>query len=286
MMMALAMHQIARACDFCGCGAGLVNPSILPQYHNNFVGLRYAALSFYYPQYETVDQMASVELRFRLYLGGRVQLIGNLPMRQLTRTGSDANPGISGLGDASLLVQTRMFEIIDTASMFQHQQLWLGIGGKLATGQSQVEGFDELPAHFQLGTGTYDVQLFANYQAQMSKMGISIQSSYQKSISSNRGYFYGDQSRTSFLLFRRLGLGMTTLMPSLGAEWEWLGKDREGGFLIGQSGGKAAFATIGLDWFSRHLALGARYRHLTHQNYAEGEVVARSRYSFNVNYLF
>lgn len=287
LVLGFCLHPTTRACDFCGCGAGLVNPSILPQYHNNFIGLRYGLLSFQYPEYETIDQMASLELQFRFHVGPRLQLLGSLPFRQLTRSGSDADPSISGLGDASLLMQRRIFEIIDTSSLLTHQQLWLGIGGKLATGRSQINGFEELPAHFQVGTGTYDLQLTTNYQAQLGRLGLSLQSSWQKSISSNHGYFYGDQSRTSLLLFRRLGMGrMSTLMPSVGAEWEWIGKDQEDGYLISQSGGKAAFATFGLDWFSRRVALGARYRIPVYQNYAQGEIVAASRFSLNVNYLF
>ncbi|MCI4668078.1 MAG: hypothetical protein MRZ79_07945 [Bacteroidia bacterium] len=286
LLATLMLQAHTKACDICGCGSGLINPSIIPQFHNNFIGLRYSYLSFAYPSYETIDEMASIELRFRMYLGPKTQLLGSLPFRQLSRTGSNNDPRTRGIGDANLLIQRRLFEVVDTSGLGKHHQLWLGIGTKLATGRSQIGESGELPAHFQLGTGTYDLQAFLNYQLQLGKVGISLQSSFQKSISSSNGYFFGDQSSSSLLFFQRKRIGKLTLMPSIGAEYEWLGKDHEDGFIHSQSGGKAALLTAGVDAFFSQLSIGIRYRKPLYQEYAKGEILSGDRLGITVNYLF
>ena len=208
----------SKACDWCGCGGGLINPSVLPQFHNNFIGLNYSRLSFYYPEYETIDEMQSIELQMRYYLGPKIQVLGSLPIRQLDRTGSNGNPSLRGIGDACL--------------------------------------------------------------------SLNIQSSYQKSLSSIRGYFLGDQARYALMVFGRKSFGMSTLMPSTGLEWEWLGRDVEDRFFVNQSGGSGLFLMAGLDWFSSSVVLGFSYRHPIAQAYAQNEIESRSRWGIRVSYLF
>jgi len=274
------------ACDFCGCAGGIINPSILPQFHNNFVGLRWSKLTFQYPAHQTIDEVMSLDLQFRYYLTGRFQLVGNIPFHRLQRQGSNDNPSLTGWGDASLSGQFRLFEQIDTSGLGTHHQLWLGIGTKFASGAQNEEDLSELPAHFRLGTGTYDLQLFLNYQLQIGRLGFNLQSSYQKALSSNRGYFFGDQFQSAFLLFTRKQMGFMTLMPSIGVEGEWLSRDVEEGFYVAQTGGNGIFLMPALSWFTPRLALNLTYRQPISQNYAMGDIESRSRWSASISYLF
>ena len=88
-LLLLITAQRATACDLCGCGAGGDYAfGILPQFHRNMVGLRYA-----YRQYAsthpidlsqatpttTAEQYQTLDIVGRWYLAPRLLLQANVP---------------------------------------------------------------------------------------------------------------------------------------------------------------------------------------------------------------
>ncbi|MEO0899054.1 MAG: hypothetical protein AAFY71_21760 [Bacteroidota bacterium] len=276
----------AHSCDVCGCSNGLVIGNMLPQFHNNFVGLGFNRFAFDYPSYSTVDAMSSLEIRLRYYLSPKIQVMTSLPYRIINRSGEADSQQIQGWGDATILLMGQILQFTDTSGRgFQHQ-LWGGLGSNLPIGNSEDNSQVGLPAHFRLGTGTYNLQAVLNYQAMWGKIGMNIQASWQKSVTDRNGYVYGDQAIQALRFFSRIPLGESLMLPTIGLEYEWMGRDVEEGFFRNDTGGEGIFASVGADYFFNNYSFGGTYRHPLVQTYAQGEVVSNARWELRLSRLF
>ena len=293
----LAFANNSKACDLCGCGAGSDYAfGVLPQYHRNFVGVRYLYRTFdsqheagmlqmgnTYERYQTADILA------RWYVTPRLQLLAALPYQSFARIENTQTQYLQGVGDASILVNYIVWQktSLDTSRLLT-QKILLGGGVKLPTGNAQnlAENGARNP-NFQVGTGTFDFLANASYQWRYNHWGANTTVAYRYNLSDATGYRFGNSLRANTQFFYWYQAKKWVLLPALGAQYEQNDHDRKTtGFYNEQTGGTAWWATANLDAYYKNWAFGVSYQLPLSQNLNGGLTTASPRLQAQAFYAF
>jgi len=284
------LSSYANACDICGCGASSYYLGIMPQYHQNFLGIRYRYQSYdshiNSTFFRSQEVFQSSELWGRFYLSHRWQVVGILPYqfnRQKTQTGVK---NLSGIGDAVILTNYQVFSYAD--SVWKHQ-IWVGTGVKAATGKhsySQTDANTVANPNFQLGTGSWDWLNQFNYTLRYKNWGWSNDISYKINTKNSEGYQFGNRLTIQTSIFVVQQLKAAAIMPYGGFFGDFSEIDQKNGVNVANTGGQAFFGQIGFDFFYKKITFGSSLQSPIIQNLGQGEILANPRFTFNLAYLF
>ncbi len=291
----LLLYVPAPACDICGCAVGGNYMGILPQFYNNFVGLRYQYRSFrseHPPLFgepsglRAEEYFQTAELWARWNPTQRVQAFAIVPFRHFTRYETGADAVITSLGDVSVIANWVVWNTGDSLQRNWKHALQIGGGIKLPTGRYNLAR-QGAPLHrnMQPGTGSFDVPLNAIYTVRYRRLGVNAEANYHFNTTAPDKHRFGHRLGTSLHGFYWRQVRRTTYLPSVGIVWEYAAADRLAGAPIELTGGESTWLSAGVDVFISRLALGILYQQPLNNNISEGFVQPRPRVSVQVAFL-
>jgi len=283
-----------HSCEFCGCGVGNFYLGILPQFSKNFVGVRYQAQRFdshvgLHPSLATSEYFQSTEVWGRFYPIPKLQVMTMVTYHVNKQVTTSGNVYLEGLGDIPVLVNYNVFTTTrDDEDHLVNHDLWAGGGIKLPTGKYK---FQETPTevanpNFQLGTGSVDFFMNGLYTLRYKKIGINADATYKMNTYNNDQYHFGNKFNGSAAFVFVQQIGQVGIMPSAGMYFEDSAQNKSGSITIVDSGGRATFATAGLQLYWGKISLGGIYRTPLSQNLANGRIKANDRLMAHLSFLF
>lgn len=286
------------ACDICGCGVGGYYSGMLPQYHKNYIGLRWRFSSFSSDMGHegeginafSKERFQSLELMGRFYPHRRVQILAFVPLNYNVRVAPTETNQLFGLGDLSVIALYNIYNTSFIAEKDLKHNLLAGAGIKVPTGSFQrtdVQG-EQLTPSLQLGTGSVDFLTTVVYTMRYKRWGLNTNATYKINLPNLDTYKFGNQlivSTTAFLL-HKIENKEWGIMPKLGLAFEQATYNLKNGYKRVNTGGHQLTATLGLEVYYKKIQLGINYQQPIWQNLSDGLVQAGPRFSANVNYLF
>lgn len=289
---AMAMPFLSVACDICGCGAGNSYIGILPDFRSHIFGLRYrynamqthigvGGAMTYLTSSETYQ---TTEVWAGWNMGTRFRLMASVPYGFNERTNQGVVSKKNGLGDISLAAYYRLLNKRQqiAGSKLLVQDLWIGAGIKMATGEYDPKDKSATGNNanlFQLGTGSYDFVLNAMYDIRIQDMGMNIAASYKLNNENKYHYAYGNKYNLNAQAYYKFRIGNNfSIAPNAGLQYEHAGNDTDNGFTVTVSGGTLLLGTAGIETTCKKIAIGANFQTPFSQNLANGIVKANNRY--------
>jgi hypothetical protein len=292
-LLFLSIQTVAHACDVCGCSAGGSYFGILPMYQRHFVGMRYQTRSFETSHIRndpdpSKEHFQTMDIWGRFYPSRRWQIFGFLPYNIFEKYELGNVLKNKGLGDISLIAN---YAILNTGDSVFHRfrhTLLVGGGLKLPTGKHDFKNADgtALNPNLQMGTGSFDYIASVNYTLRYQKQGLFTDANARINTPNTEGYRFGNRLSTTVKYFYWQQLSEGVLMPSVGINNEFIGKDSDNNKTVGDNSGTSTFSSWGLDVYYKNLAISTLYQIPIKQNLGDGFVKAQNRWSINVSYLF
>ncbi len=271
----------AKACDICGCYMGITpydNQSSITLLH------RYRSFSGYsgqkHPIFPGSSQLfkfanktnspiskhngnptdyevyRATEIRARYFLSKRIELNAILPyISNSEKYNSNLNT-LTGIGDVNLFAGYHLLRKLDKPII--NQRLIVGLGVKLPTGKYKTENFEGIKfgTLHQLGTGSINRFIYANYLMGYKKAGLSLSATYKINGANNQQESIGNSS-TSFLnFFYNVKLNNTyKMMPSAQFAYEYSAGEKYKGIKTGEHVMNNLMGGFGLDFFIKNITL-------------------------------
>jgi hypothetical protein len=283
----------AGACNTCGCGVANYHYGILPQFQKNFIGMRYR-----YRSYVSVlddghtapfsqEAFQSAELWARFYPFKRVQVFAFVPYNFNERREGDKITYLNGLGDVVISTNYNLLNTYDSAGPGVKQNLLIGGGLKLPTGQfRKVEDGLTVNQNFQLGTGSIDFLFNLIYAVRHKNIGLNTEFTYNINTVNSDEYRFGNTSRAGITGFYVVNAGMVTLMPNAGVSSESFRDNRQYGDRFPDTGGWAMLYNAGIESYYRNVAVGISYTHPGKQELFSGKVTSNDRVAVHMTVMF
>ena len=193
----------------------------------------------------------------------------------------------SGIGDITVFVGYHLIRAIETAGL--QSRLIVGGGVKLPTGEyrRQNDQGERYPFLNQVGTGTTDGFLYANYIGSYRSFGLSVNTSYRRATENTFRNSLAPSTATFASLFYRIPLGTNwQVYPSA----QFFYEKTQGEMLEGQPTGEHALNNAllgpGLDLYYKNVSLNTSfqlpvYTAETDHPASAGRLVVSVGYSFN-----
>lgn len=288
-----------KACDICGCGVGSYYLGLMPQFHKNFLGLRYRTMRFesHLNSYvlRTKEYFRTTEVWGRFYVTPKIQMMAFLPYSFNTQTDvNNSAKQLQGLNDIALIANYNLFDFSmkndTTMRKFKHH-LWVGGGVKLPTGKYEFEEQDAgqvANPNFQLGSGSVDFLGNLFYNIRYKNWGFNQDLSYKINTSNRRRYRFGNRISGNSNIFYIYAISRKfALMPYGGLYYEVSGKDSRAGEQVQETGGYFTATNFGIDVYAyKRVSIGAIYQLPLQQKLGNGELRANERFHVQVSVLF
>ena len=227
-----------------------------------------------------------VELRGKYFLSRRVELNAFVPYVMNTAQINGQQLNAAGLGDVTIFAGYHLLRAIETAGV--QSRLIVGGGMKLPTGDFRRKNVlgERYPLLNQVGTGTTDGFVYANYTGSYHGFGLSVNSSYRVGSQNRFGSGTAPGTATFASLFYRLSLGPNwQVYPSAQFFYEKTKGETLDGQLIGEHAMNNALLGPGLDVYYKNVSLNASvqlpvYTAATDHPASAGRLVLAVGYSF------
>ena len=312
----LGAAPIARACDICGCFMGITpydNQSGFSLMHRYRIFNGYQNLG-QSPQFRPdgariafptslnsdngyahndkgdasdFEAFRVIELRSKYFLSQRVELNAFVPYVMNTSQINGRQLNTSGIGDVTVFAGYHLIRAIETAGV--QSRLIVGGGVKLPTGEyrrTNAAGM-RYPLLNQVGTGTTDGFVYANYIGSFHSLGLSVNSSFRVSSQNKFSSSMAPSTTTFASLFYRIPLGDNwQVYPSAQFFYEKTKGEMLDGNLTGEHAMNNALLGPGVDIYYKNVSLNTSmqlpvYTAATDHPASAGRLVVALGYSFN-----
>ncbi|TAH01474.1 MAG: hypothetical protein EAZ15_07295 [Sphingobacteriales bacterium] len=271
----------AKACDICGCFMGITpydNQSSITLLH------RYRSFGGYYGQKHSLfpegaqlfnynnqtnspiskhngnpsdyEIYRATEIRARYFLSKRIELNAILPYNSNSEKYNGNLNTLTGIGDANLFAGYHLLRKLDKPIV--NQRLIVGLGIKLPTGKNDSENFEGIKfgTLHQMGTGSTDGFIYANYLMGFKKVGLSLSATYKVNGQNNQQESIAN-STTSFLnFFYNVKLNYTyKMVPSAQFAYEYSAGEKYKGIKTGEHVMNNLMGGFGVDFFIKNITL-------------------------------
>jgi hypothetical protein len=285
LLAGLLLSLPGRACDICGCFMGITpydnqssvslmhryrvfngyqqfgqSPQFFPRGVRPFVPASLNADDGYQHSHQgdpgDYEAFRVAELRGKYFLARRVELNAYLPFVMNTSQISGRQLNASGLGDLTVFAGYHLIRNIETAGV--QSRLIVGGGVKLPTGnfRRQDEQGHRYPMLNQVGTGTTDGFVYANYIASYHSLGLSVNASYRRASENAYRNSIAPSTATFASLFYRLPLGTDwQVYPSAQLFYEKTAGEMLEGQLTGEHAMNNVLLGPGLDLYYKNVSL-------------------------------
>ncbi len=283
----------AHACNTCGCGVANYHYGILPQFRKNFIGIRYRYRSYTSQlddshlasySYETFQ---NTELWARFYPLKRLQTFVFVPYNFNEREEGEKTSYLNGIGDIVVSANYNLINTYDSVSSDWKQNLLVGGGVKLPTGQfRKIEDGLTVNQNFQLGTGSVDVLLNLIYTLRYKNIGLNTEFTYNINTTNRDDYRFGNTLLPGLTAFFIPNTGAITVMPNAGVSFETFKDNRQYGQPFPDTGGWAMLYNAGIESYYKNFAVGVSYSHPGKQELFSGKVDSSDRVSLHLTVMF
>ncbi len=282
------------ACDICGCGVGNYYFGVMPQFHKNFVGIRYRFSSFrshigMSEALATQEYFQTTELWGRYYIRPRLQMIAFLPYSFNRQVESNQTRYLQGLNDMMLMVNYNLLKTPEDTipRLFKHNLL-VGAGTKLPTGKhtySEANQQQVANPNFQLGTGSLDFLLNLAYTVRYKRLGLNADLTCKINTANKDQYRFGNRVTSNIALFYVQKIKKVGIMPHAGVYIENSLQDFSKSDFVIDTGGYFVAQTWGIELYYKRFALGGNYQVPLKQDLANGHIQAHSRGLVHVSFM-
>lgn len=233
------------------------------------------------------DYYTTLEIWSGWNLGKKWQLMTFVPFQMNRQVTDDGNKSNSGLGDITLLAN---YNIWNKLASIVRQQVWIGGGIKLPTGQYKVN-FDPTTLNLgqpngQLGTGSIDYLVSINHVANYGNWGMSTSANYKINLNNPDQFKFGNRYTATTQVYYRFTRNALAIAPTIGTFFEQAVHNRYKNDDVLSTGGHALFATMGLEMSYGKIAFGVSLQSPIAQNFSEHQTTAQTRGLTHLTFTF
>lgn len=284
-------------CDTCGCGSSGGSMGYGTGLNTNFIGVRYIN-----QQYRSRDGIFNDSPWINEYFN-TLQVWGNFPISKRilvnviapyqfhNRKLPDATEQhISGIGDMSILGFYNLIAIQPDSIVSIKPEHYLQVGGgfKLPTGayrKANNEG--SVNPSFQLGNGSWDYIIGANYGFTYRNWGVSTLINYTIKTENSKSYQFGNQLNYGINVFKTYYVSNNlALTPVLGIAGENYEENKEFGLKLVNTKGDIFLGKVSLEATLKSYSLGVVSMLPIAQNLNGNKVELKNRLSVYLNVNF
>lgn len=282
-------------CDTCGCSGNGGSMGFGTGLDNNFVGIRYIG-----QQYRSRDgifnnslwideHFNTVQFWAKIPAGNRFAINALLPYHFHQREFADGTlQEISGVGDATLLGFYKVIKPLPDSivPIKPVHDLQFGGGVKAPTGSFDQENLEgSVNPSFQVGTGSWDYVMAANYGLTYRNWGIMALVNYTIKTTNSTEYMFGNQLNYALNYYKTYYTGMFwSFTPQLGLGGEDFAKNESFGIPVSDTGGQVLFGRLGVEAKYQNIAFGVSGMLPITQNLNNGKVEVVNRVSLYFNF--
>ena len=183
------------------------------------------------------------------------------------------------------MLEYSIYETKKDSTTFTHK-LNAGVGIKIPTGKfDAANNLGTINQSFQLGTGSWDYQLVAEYVIKRNQLGVNSMLNYVLKTKNNKKYQYGNQfnfTNTLFYLFETKN--ETKIAPQLGIAGEIYQSNKQHQVKLANTSGEILFGKLGVEAGKDKFSVGVNAMLPVRQNLSNGKMEANYRWSINLNY--
>ncbi|OIQ21068.1 MAG: hypothetical protein BM557_04745 [Flavobacterium sp. MedPE-SWcel] len=276
-------------CDACGCsasGGGMGFSSMLNQ---NFVGVRYFYQSYtsrdgIFNDSPKVDEnFNTAQLWARIPVFKNFQVSALVPYHSHNRELSTGYQEINGLGDITVLGLYTVYQTQKDSVVYNHV-LQAGGGVKMPTGDYKTTNNGSVNPSFQVGTGSWDYLLAAEYVVRRDRLGLNTMLNYSIKTENDDNYQFGNQLNYGSTLFYIIEKPKYSLVPQLGLAGENYAANKQFGEKLPDTEGDIFFGKAGIEAGYQGFSIGINTMLPISQNLVGGRVESNYRWSINLNY--
>ena len=282
-------NSLLEDCDACGCSASGGSMGFASMLNTNFIGIRYFNQS-----YKSTDGLYSnspwynenfntLQLWARIPVVKRVQISALIPYHFHNRETNSGTQNISGLGDITVLGMYQLYQTHKDSTLFIHS-LQAGAGLKIPVGKFDATNNGSVNPSYQVGTGSWDYLLAAEYVIRRQKLGLNTLLNYVIKTENDKYYQFGNQFNYAGTFFYLLKRDAYSIVPQLGFAGELYESNYQLGQKVRNTSGDIFLGKIGFEVGKDKLSLGANVMLPIAQNLTGGNVEANYRWSLNFNY--
>ncbi len=273
------------ACDFCGCATNGGSLGLLNLDRNSFLGMRYINQSYktndglYQNSLWRNEDYNTVQIWSKVNLSNIFYISAILPYHTHNRSLDSNSKNITGLGDAIILGG---FNVIEK----DKHQLQLSAGVKLPSGTYDEMSNGSTNPGFQLGTGSIDFLLAADYKLAFTKFIWTNTINYNYKTENSKNYKFGNQLNVSSSIGYKITSKSIDIVPTIGIASEVYAANTFYDYEVLNTEGDITLLKFGSDVKLKNFALGFQYQAPIAQNLNSGLVKNISRSSIYINYNF
>lgn len=276
-------------CDACGCSASGGSMGFGSMLNSNFVGIRY-----FNQHYKSTDGLYSnspwynedfntVQIWGRIPVAKKIQISVLMPYHFHNKETETGKQSINGLGDVTVLAMYKLYQTHKDSTFLVHN-LQLGGGMKAPTGKFDEANAGAVNPSFQVGTGSWDYLLAAEYTVKRKKFGINTMLNYVIKTENDKRYQFGNQLNYSGTFFYLHETAKYSFAPQIGLAGEVFESNTQYSEKVRKTSGDILFSKVGFELGRDKLSVGANVMLPINQNLAAGRVEAKYRWSINLNY--
>lgn len=283
------LEEEEEDCDACGCSASGGSMGFASMLNSNFVGIRY-----FNQQYKSSDGLYSnspwykenfntVQVWARVPVGENVQITALIPYHFHDRETSSGNKKIDGVGDVTVLAMYRLYQTHKDSTFLVHT-LQMGAGIKAPTGKFNEANSGSVNPSFQVGTGSWDCLLAAEYILRRKQFGLNAMFNYVLKTENQKNYRFGNQFNYAGTFFYLYEKNDFSIVPQLGLAGELYESNYQHSQKLKDTSGAILFGKLGFEVGKDRFSFGANAMLPINQNLTGGNVEANYRWSINLNY--
>lgn len=279
-------EMIFDDCDACGCAAGNGSSGFESLLNPQFIGIKYFAQHYKAKENLFVNDLTqdqyfnTIQLWAKVPLTEKLSVYGSLPFQFHEKKTLQGDININGIGDFNLM---GMYQLLNSKN--KSHQMNGGVGVKIPLGKFNEKGISGVNPSFQLGTGSWDYQAVLNYRFQKNKLAVLLNTDYTIKTENKKHYQFGNQWNYSATGFYKIGeSSQTIIFAKAGLQGEVYARNRQYKENIPKTAGSALYGKLGFEASYKKFSLGTELMLPTYTNLAGGDIEAKSRFSFFINF--
>lgn len=288
----------------CGCDMLIAYQGIMPTDYNGNIGFNMRQRYFkgaaqihdhsdgsIHGHGQMNQLLTNYELNYRFFLTRKVMLSGNLPVADYLLTSSKlgSNYRNTGMGDPFIILKYELISPSKSEDVKTKHRLLIGSGAKMPLGKyyqdiSDNKPVDESLLQLQIGTGSFDWIMNANYQLKHNNAGLQTDISYKKNFANMIGFTKGNQINAQASYFYQKRWSKSVFMPFIGALYEKSINDKINQNILINSGGSNLYGNFGAEFFMKKISVYFNYQQLLNQALNGFQMKNNLRFTLGINY--